>query len=128
MKLVPLVPVAPPAVTDMVPVIAPGITIATSAVLLPDTTIAAAPPMVKAGLSRLIPVIVISVPTGPIKGVKEVIMGVAAGEGKAEKGAKLSEPIRVSVVVLKKVKSCKSTVAKSSVPLFVFLLRVNSDP
>ena len=114
---------------DTVPVTAPGITIPTRVFPLLDITRAAFAPIVKAvGLPRLVPVIVISVPTGPIDGEKEVMVGSLTGEGKADKRVKPSEPTGVSVVVLKKVKSCNSALAKSSVPLFVFLLRVNSDP
>jgi len=41
-----------------------------------EITIAAVPPMVKAvGLLKLVPVIVTSVPTGPLAGVKEVMVG-----------------------------------------------------
>ena len=73
------VAVPPAAVTEITPVTAPGITKPTSVVPSLDITIAATPPMVKAvGLLRLVPVMVTSVPTEPVVGVKEVIVGDAA--------------------------------------------------
>ena len=67
----------PPAVvTEIAPVAAPGITKPTSWVPVLVTTSAEVPPMVKAvGLLRLVPVMVTSVPTGPVAGLKEVMAG-----------------------------------------------------
>jgi hypothetical protein len=65
------------------PITDPGMTIPTKLLPVFDTTIAATPPMVKAvGLLRLVPVIVTNVPTGPLAGLKDVIMGACE---KAEK-------------------------------------------
>jgi hypothetical protein len=64
-------------VTITEPLEAPGITIATNVV--PDKLIgiAATPPMLIAvGLFRLVPVIVTNVPTGPLLGAKEMMVGV----------------------------------------------------
>jgi len=74
----------PPAVvTDTLPVVAPGMTMPTSVVPLSDTTMADTPPMVNAvGVLRLVPVIVTSVPTGPLAGLKEVMVGVCAKDEK----------------------------------------------
>ena len=67
----------PPAVVkDIVPVTAPGITIPTRLVPVLEMTMAALPPIVKAvGVPRLVPVMVTNVPTGPLVGLKEVIVG-----------------------------------------------------
>ena len=71
------VAVPPAVVTDTVPVVAPGITKPTSWVPVLEITRAVTPPMVKAvGLPRLVPVMVNSVPIGPLAGVKEVMVGV----------------------------------------------------
>ena len=72
------VPVAEPSavVIEIIPVVAPGMTMPTNVVPVLETTMAAVPPIVKAvGLSRLVPVMVTSVPTGPVEGVKEVKLG-----------------------------------------------------
>jgi hypothetical protein len=56
---------------------APGITIATNVVPEKLIGIAATPPMLIAvGLFRLVPVIVTNVPTGPLLGAKEMMVGV----------------------------------------------------
>ena len=70
----------PPAVVkDIVPVTAPGITIPTRLVPVLEMTMAALPPIVKAvGVPRLVPVMVTNVPTGPLVGLKEVIVGACA--------------------------------------------------
>ena len=71
----------PPAVvvTEITPDAAPGITIPTSVVPLLETTIAVTPPMVKAvGLPRSVPVMVTSVPTAPLDGLKEMMVGACA--------------------------------------------------
>jgi len=67
----------PPAVVnDIVPDAAPGMTIPTRLVPVLEMTMAAVPPMVKAvGVPRLVPVMVTNVPTGPLDGLKEVIVG-----------------------------------------------------
>jgi hypothetical protein len=73
------VAVPPAVVTDTVPVTAPGITNPTNVVPVLDTTIALAPPIVKAvGLPILVPIIVTSVPTAPLAGLNEVIVGGSA--------------------------------------------------
>ena len=75
------VPVAvpPEVVIDNEPVAAPGITKPTSWVPVLEITRAVVPPIVKAvGLSRLVPVMVTRVPTGPLAGVKEVMVGAGA--------------------------------------------------
>ena len=76
-----LLPVAvPPAVViEIVPVTAPGIIIATKTLPVLDTTIALCPPMVNTvGVPRFVPFMVTNVPTGPVAGLKEVMVGVAA--------------------------------------------------
>lgn len=75
-KLEALVTLQPIVVTLTLPVVAPGITIATNCDPVLETGIAAIPPIViVVGLLRLVPVIVISVPTGPLEGLKEFIIG-----------------------------------------------------
>ena len=62
--------------TDTKPVAAPGITMPTNLVPVLLTTIAFLPPIVKViGVLRLVPVIVTNVPTLPVVGVKEVMVG-----------------------------------------------------
>ncbi len=67
----------PPAVViEITPVTAPGMTMPTSVIPELEITMAVVPPIVKAvGLLKLVPVIVTSVPTGPLAGVKEVMVG-----------------------------------------------------
>jgi hypothetical protein len=75
--------VPPDVITDTLPVTAPGMTMPTRESLLPETSIADTPPMVKAvGLLRLVPVMVTNVPTGPLAGLKDVMVGTCE---KAEK-------------------------------------------
>jgi hypothetical protein len=63
----------------MVPVGVPGITILTSVVPVLDTVMAATPAMLHADrLLRLVPVIVTSVPAGPLAGEKLLIVGACA--------------------------------------------------
>jgi hypothetical protein len=65
-------------VTLTAPVVAPGITIATKLVPVLLIAIAATPPIVIAvGLLKLVPVIVTKVPTEPLAGANEVIVGCA---------------------------------------------------
>jgi hypothetical protein len=81
-KLVELVAVPPAVMIEITPVTDPGITMPTSVVPELETTIAVVPPMVKAvGLLKLVPVMVTSVPTGPLVGVKEVMVGEDKGVG-----------------------------------------------
>jgi hypothetical protein len=71
-------PVAEPeaVVMDTAPVPAPGMTNATKVVPVFDTEIAFTPPILRAvGLLKLVPVIVTSVPTAPLDGVKDVMTG-----------------------------------------------------
>ena len=70
----------PPAVVkDIVPVAAPGITIPTRLVPVLEITMAAVPPMVKAvGVPRSVPVMVTNVPTCPLVGLNEMIVGACA--------------------------------------------------
>ena len=83
-------------VTDIVPVVAPGITMPTKVVEVLDTTIAVVPPIVKTeGLAKPAPVIVTNVPTGPLEGVNEEI--IVPGEGN---GVDAREPVLVTVVPL----------------------------
>ena len=64
---------------EMVPVEEPGITIPTKEVPVLETTMAVAPPIVKAvGLPKLVPVMVTKVPGLPLEGVKDVMVGVCA--------------------------------------------------
>jgi hypothetical protein len=67
----------PPAVVRLIlPVTEPGITIATTCVAVPDTTMAVTPPIRKeVGVSRSVPVMVTRLPAEPEAGVKELIMG-----------------------------------------------------
>ena len=70
------VPVAVPVavVMEIIPVVAPGITMPTNVVPVLDITMAVAPPMVNAvGDPRLVPVMVTRVPTEPVFGVNEEI-------------------------------------------------------
>ena len=70
------VPVAVPVavVMEIIPVVAPGITIPTNVVPVLETTIAAMPPIVNAeGEFKFVPMMVTRVPTGPVDGVKEEI-------------------------------------------------------
>jgi hypothetical protein len=53
---------------------------ATKLVPVLETTIAVAPPIVKAvGFSRLVPVMVTKLPTDPLEGVKDVMVGGGGG-------------------------------------------------
>jgi len=71
--------VPPVVVIETLPAPVPGITIATKALPVFDITIALLPPMVSAvGLPKFVPFMVISVPTEPVAGLKEVIAGAAA--------------------------------------------------
>jgi hypothetical protein len=75
-KLLPAVAVPPAVVIEIVPVVAPGITIPTKVVPELETLIALTPPMLKAvGLVRLVPIIVTKVPTEPEDGENEVMVG-----------------------------------------------------
>ena len=68
-KLLVLVAVPPDVVMDIAPVEVPGITMPTTEVLLPETTIAAVPPIVNdVGLLNPVPVTVTNAPTGPDTG------------------------------------------------------------
>ena len=63
-------------VNDIVPVADPGMTIPTRLVPVLEMTMAAVPPMVKAvGVSRLVPSMVTNVPTEPLLGENDVIVG-----------------------------------------------------
>ena len=58
------------------PEAAPGITMPTNVVPSLETTMPEIPPIVNDdGLLRFVPVIVTNVPTGPVSGVKEVMVG-----------------------------------------------------
>ncbi len=74
---VPVLVAVPAAVLmEIVPVLEPGITIPTKDVLVLETTMAVAPPIVKAvGLPKLVPVMVTKVPGQPLAGLKELIVG-----------------------------------------------------
>jgi hypothetical protein len=73
----------PTVVIETGPVVALGMTIPTRLVPSSDTTIADTPPIVNAvGLLRLVPVMVITVPTAPLTGEKLLILGAC---GKAER-------------------------------------------
>ena len=66
-------------VKDIVPVAAPGITIPTRLVPVLEITMAAVPPMVKAvGVPRSVPVMVTNVPTCPLVGLNEMLVGACA--------------------------------------------------
>jgi hypothetical protein len=68
--------VPPAVVTITPPVVAPGITIATNVLPLLLIGMAETPAIViPVGLLRLVPVIVTSVPTGPVVAEKEIIVG-----------------------------------------------------
>ena len=68
-----------PVLMEIVPEAEPGITIPTKVLPVLETTMAVAPPIVKAvGLPKLVPVIVTKVPGLPIEGAKDVMVGVAA--------------------------------------------------
>ena len=76
MKLSLPVSVPPTVVTEILPVAAFGITIPTRVVSASETTIADTPPIVKAvGLLRCMPVICTKVPTGPLEGLKDIMLG-----------------------------------------------------
>jgi hypothetical protein len=78
-KLLPLETVPPAVVNDTAPVTAPGITMATKTLPVFDTTMAVWPPMVKAvGEVKFVPSMVTNVPTGPVAGLKEVMVGARA--------------------------------------------------
>jgi hypothetical protein len=75
-KLLPLVTLPPAVVIPIVPVVAPGITIATKLVPVFEMAMALTPPIVKAeGVLKLVPVIVTKVPTVPLEGVNELMVG-----------------------------------------------------
>jgi hypothetical protein len=75
-KVVPLTAVPSAVVMFTVPVVVPGIKRPVNCVPVLETTIALTPPMLKAvGLPRLVPAILINVPTGPLAGLNEVITG-----------------------------------------------------
>jgi hypothetical protein len=77
-KLVALVAEPPAVLTETAPVTAPGITRPTKTVPVLEITIAVLPPIVKKlGLFKPVPLIVTKVPTGPLEGVKVVIVGCA---------------------------------------------------
>jgi len=68
-----------------------------------ETTIAAVPPMVKAvGLLKLVPVMVTRVPTEPLAGVKEVIVGADETVGALHKPFIAIPPKRIDNVVKSK--------------------------
>lgn len=76
MKVVVLVVVPPAVVNEIVPLIEPGITIATTAVPVFEITIAAVPPILTpVGLESPVPLIVTKVPTEPLEGLKDVMAG-----------------------------------------------------
>ena len=78
MKFVWVETVPPAVVIEIVPVVAPGITIPTNVVPLLEITIALTPPILKAVvLARFVPVMVTKVPTEPEEGENEVMVGVA---------------------------------------------------
>ena len=69
--------IPPDVVTRTAPLVAPGITIATRVFPEKLTGIAVTPPMLIAvGLLKFVPVIVTNVPTGPLFGANERIVGV----------------------------------------------------
>ena len=78
-KLVPLVAVLHPTITEIVPVVAPAGTLVVMVVDVLAVTTAAVPlnlTMLLAGTgSKLVPVMVTGVPTGPLVGAKEVMVG-----------------------------------------------------
>jgi hypothetical protein len=75
-KLMPLVAVPPAVVIDITPEAVPGITKPTNCEPVLEIAIAETPPIVNAvGLPRLVPVMVTKVPTDPMAGVKDVIVG-----------------------------------------------------
>lgn len=72
-----------PVVTTIAPLVAPGITIPTTLVLVPDMRMAATPPIVNAvGLVKLLPFMITKVPTAPLAGEKELIVGAWAADCK----------------------------------------------
>jgi hypothetical protein len=80
-KLSELLAVPPATVTEIVPVVAPGITMPSSVVPSFEMTIADTPPMLNAvGLLRFVPLMVTNVPTEPDEGLKDVMVGVCAQE------------------------------------------------
>jgi hypothetical protein len=87
--------VPPAVVTATEPETAPGITIPTNVVALFETAIAETPPIVKDdGVVKLVPVIVTKVPTVPVAGVNDVIVGAGINVNPA------SEPVPKGVVIL----------------------------
>ena len=75
-KLLLLLAVPPEVVTDTMPVTAPGITVPTRVLPVLLTTMAFTLPMEKAvGVFRFVPLMVTNVPTLPLVGVKEVMVG-----------------------------------------------------
>jgi hypothetical protein len=68
-------------VITIFPVDAPGITIATKLVPVFETAMALTPPMVNpVGVFRFVPVIVTKLPTKPLVGLNEVIVGTCASK------------------------------------------------
>ena len=80
-KLAALVAVPPGVVTAMVPLDAPGGTVAVACVALTTANVAAAMPLNLTADTpvRFVPVIVTEVPTGPVRGVKDVKVGALTG-------------------------------------------------
>ena len=76
-KLVALVPVPVGVVTEIGPVVAPAGTVALMCVLLVTVNVVAETPLNFTAVApvKLVPVIVTDVPTGPLAGVNEVIVG-----------------------------------------------------
>jgi hypothetical protein len=91
----------PPEVDTLTePEVAPGITIATN--VLPEKLIgiAVTPPMLIAvGLFRFVPVIVTNVPTGPLLGAKEMLLGLGGMKVNPENEVVPPEVVRLTAPV-----------------------------
>jgi hypothetical protein len=71
--------VPPAVVSNTVPVVAPGITMATTLFAELEINMAATPPMLIAVvLLKLVPVMVTNLPTAPVVGAKEAMLGCCA--------------------------------------------------
>ena len=96
------VPFAVPPEVDTLndPVVAPGITMATTVFPLKLMGIAATPPMLIAvGLFKLVPVMVTRVPAGPLLGANEFIVGAGGIKIKPESAADPPAAVRLRAPV-----------------------------